>query len=150
MGDGQASNTNSNNATSTNTKANSSTPGDVTAAFREIRDTYLDAWAKAMITAVNSDAYAKTSGVVLDSCLTASAPFREVLEKAMLQVLQQLSMPSRADFVGLAERMTHLEMRIDDMDAKLDRIEQVLSKPVPARRRAKSAVAKKNRRKGAL
>jgi hypothetical protein len=40
----------------------------------------------------------------------------------MLQVLEQLSLPSRQDIVALAERFTNLEMRLDDMDAKLDRI----------------------------
>ncbi len=85
-----------------------------------------------MVEAVNSEAYAKTSGTMLDTCLTASAPFREATEKAMLQALQQLSMPSRADFISLAERFTNVEMRLDDMDAKLDRIEKQLTKPAGA------------------
>jgi hypothetical protein len=50
----------------------------------------------------------------------------------MLQVLQQLSMPSRQDFIALADRFANLEMRLDDMDAKLDRIEkQTHVAPVP-------------------
>jgi hypothetical protein len=51
----------------------------------------------------------------------------------MLHVLEQLSMPSRADFVSLAGRATNIEMRLDDMDAKLDRIEALLTKPTTAR-----------------
>jgi len=128
--------------------ANGNEP-DPMAAFRSMRDTYLDAWAKAMVDAVNSEAYAKTNGVILDTCLTASAPFREATEKAMLQALQQLSMPSRADFVGLAERFTNVEMRLDDMDAKLDRIERLLSKPVAAASSAKPQPARRPRKKGA-
>ena len=54
-------------------------------AWRDARDSYLDAWAKAMVDAVNSDQYAKATGAILDSYLTASSPFREVLEKSMLQ-----------------------------------------------------------------
>lgn len=103
---------------------------DPMAGFREMRDTWLDAWAKGMVQAVNSEAYAKASGTMLDSCLTVSAPFREATEKAMLQALQQLSMPSRADFISLAERFTNVEMRLDDIDAKLDGIEKRLAKPV--------------------
>jgi hypothetical protein len=117
-------------------------------AFRDMRDTYLDAWAKAMVEAVNTDAYAKATGTMLDTYLSASSPFREAVEKAMLQALQQLSMPSRADFVGLAERVTNIEMRLDDMDAKLDRIEKLVAKPAGAERR-KPAPAKGNRKKGA-
>src|SRR5690349_13127937 len=100
----------------------SGNPFDPMGAFREGRDAYLDAWAKAMVEAVNSDQYAKATGAMLDSYLSASSPFREVLEKTMVQVLKELSMPSRADFISLAERVTNIEMRLDDMDAKLDRL----------------------------
>lgn len=118
---------------------------DPTAAFRDVRDTYLDAWAKAMVDTVNSEAYAKASGTVLDTYLSASAPFREATEKMMLQALQQLSMPSRADFTGLAERFTNIEMRLDDMDAKLNRIEKLLT---PAAVAGESAPEKRRRKKG--
>lgn len=121
----------------------SANPFDPTGAWREGRDTYLDAWAKAMMEAVNSDQYAKATGAILDSYLTASSPFRDVLEKSMLQVLQQLSMPSRADFIGLAERVTNIEMRLDDMDAKLDRILKQISVPSPPQPRSGAAKAKR-------
>lgn len=123
---------------------------DPSAAFRDVRDTYLDAWAKAMVNLVNSDAYAKASGAVLDTYLTASAPMREAMEKAMLQTLQQLSMPSRTEFVGLAERMTNVEMRLDDMDAKLDRIEKLLATPATTDSSGrKPKPVRQDRRKGA-
>jgi hypothetical protein len=109
-------------------------PADPMETFRDMRDTYLDAWAKAMVETVNTDAYARTTGTVLDTYLSASSPFREAVEKAMLRVLEQLSMPSRADFVSLADRVTNIEMHLDDMDAKLDRIERLLTKPVTAAR----------------
>ena len=119
-----------------------------------MRDAYLDVWAKTMVEAVNSEAYAQASGAILDSYLTASSPFREAVEKTMLKVLEQMSMPSRADFVSLAERMTNVEMRIDDMDAKLDRILQRVSSattaaqskpqsPVQPKKTAKPATKKK-------
>ncbi len=56
-------------------------------AFRNMRDTYLDAWAKTMVEAVNTDAYAKATGTMLDTYLSASSPFREAVEKAMLRAL---------------------------------------------------------------
>lgn len=122
---------------------------DPMAAFRELRDTYLDAWAKAMVETVNSEAYAKTSGAILDTYLTTSAPFRDATEKAMLQALQQLSMPSRAEFVSLAERLTNVEMRLDDMDAKLDRIENLLTRPAAAGPAPKAEPERRPRKKGA-
>src|SRR5208282_2023210 len=114
-------------------------------AFREVRDTYLDAWAKAMVETVNTDAYAQVTGAVLDTYLSASSPFREAVEKAMLRVLEQLSMPSRADFIGMAERVTNIEMRLDDMDAKLDRIEKLLTKPSTPRSNGKPRAAEPSR-----
>lgn len=96
--------------------------------FRGMRDVYLDAVAKTMVEAVNTDAYAQAAGAMLDSSLTMSAPFREALEKTMLQVLQQLSLPSRQDVLALAERFTNLELRLDDMDACLSGFEGMLQK----------------------
>ncbi len=121
-------------------------PPDPMEAFREVRDTYLDAWAKAMVETVNTDAYAKSTGTVLDTYLSASSPFRESVEKAMLRVLEQLSMPSRADFIALADRVTNIEMLLDDMDATLDRIEKALTNLASASRNANRAPAERVRR----
>lgn len=67
----------------------------------------------------------------------------------MLQALQQLNMPSHADFVSLAERLTNVEMKLDDMDAKLDEVVSFLRKSPPAagsRRRAPVASRQKEAR----
>ena len=45
----------------------------------------------------------------------------------MLMALQKLSLPSREDVAALAQRFTNMEMRLDDMDAKLDRIVELSS-----------------------
>ena len=97
--------------------------------WRGVRDIYMDAWAKTMVDMVNSEAYAQASGAMLDSYLTVSTPFREAIEKAMLKTLEQLAMPSRADIVSIAERMTNIEMRLDDMDAKLDNVLRLIAPP---------------------
>ncbi len=103
-------------------QAESSKAVDPFESFRKMRDAYLDTMAKAMIEAVNTESYALATGAMLDTSLTASAPLREAFEKTMLQVLQQLSLPSRQDIIALAERFTNFEMRLDDIDAKLDHI----------------------------
>ena len=92
--------------------------------WRGVRDVYLDAWAKTMVDMVNTEAYAQATGTMLDTYLTVSTPFREAVEKAMLKTLEQLAMPSRADVVSIAERMTNIEMRLDDLDAKLDAVQR--------------------------
>ncbi len=95
-------------------------PFDPMEPWRGMRDAYLDVWAKTMVEMVNSDAYSQATGVMLDTYLTASAPFREAVEKAMLKTLEQLAMPTRNDVISIAERMTNIEMRLDDLDAKID------------------------------
>ncbi len=130
------------------------------APWRGMRDTYLDAWAKSMVEMVNTEAYAQATGSMLDTYLTVSAPFREAVEKAMLKTLEQLAMPSRADVVSIAERMTNIEMRLDDMDAKLDLLCKLAAVASPARptrsviapskapQKAKKATSRKSVRRG--
>jgi len=109
--------------------------------FRGMRDAYLDAMSKTMVETVNTESYAQASGAMLDYCLSASAPFREALDKSMVQTLQQLSLPTRQEFATLAERFTNVEMRLDDLDAKLDQVLVAITtlknerdaKPEPAR-----------------
>lgn len=88
--------------------------------WKSMRDAGMETWSKMMIDLVNSEAYAQANGALLDAYLTASAPFRKAIETTMTQVLTQLNMPTRADITGLAERLTNIEMRLDDLDAKID------------------------------
>ena len=58
--------------------------------------------------------------------------------------------PSRADFIALADRVNNIEMRLDDMDAKLDRIESYTkpameSKPKPRSRQSNRQSKRKTR-----
>ena len=95
-------------------------PFDPTGMLKGMRDANLDAWAKMMVELVNSEAYAESTGAMLDAWLTSSGPFRKVMETSMSQVLSQLNLPTRDDVARIAERMTNIEMRLDDMEAKLD------------------------------
>jgi uncharacterized protein YpuA (DUF1002 family) len=95
-------------------------PFDPTGMFKNMRDSGLDAWSKMMIQFVNTDAYAQATGTMLDAWLTTSAPFHKALETAMTGVLTKLHMPTRTDITSLAERLTNIEMRLDDLEAKLD------------------------------
>jgi hypothetical protein len=88
--------------------------------WKQSQQAMLDSWSKAMTEAVNTDAYAETTGRMLDTYLTAAAPLRKVIEQTMTQLLNQLGLPSRAEVVSIAERMTNIELRLDDLDARLD------------------------------
>ena len=109
-------------------QSENSNPFDPTGMFKNMRDAGMEAWSKMMIQMVNSEAYAQATAAALDAWLTTSAPFRKAIESTMTQVLTQLNMPVRSDVTGLAERLTHIEMRLDDLEAKLDERTQPASK----------------------
>jgi hypothetical protein len=94
-----------------------------------MRDTNVDMWSKMMVQLVNTEAYAQATGAMLDAWLATSAPFRKALEATMTQVLTNLNMPTRADVTGLAERLTNIEMRLDDLEAKIDEGQRAARKP---------------------
>jgi hypothetical protein len=108
-------------------EAGASKQADPTEQFRELRDAYLEIWSKNLIETVNSESYAKASGMALDSFLAVAAPLKEPTEQALLKILQQLNIPTSADFAGLAGRFTNVELLLDNLDAKLDRIESLLA-----------------------
>jgi hypothetical protein len=85
-----------------------------------MRDGGMDSWSKMMIQLVNTEAYAKATGAMLDAWLRNSVPFRKATESVMTQVLTAYNMPTRADVLALAERLTNIEKRLDDLEAKLD------------------------------
>jgi hypothetical protein len=95
-------------------------PFDPTGLLKTMRDSGMDAWSKAMIQFVNTEAYAQATGAILDAWLTTSAPLRKAIEAATTQALVNLNMPIRDDVTRLAERLTNIERRLDDLDAKLD------------------------------
>jgi len=90
--------------------------------WKSMRDTSMESWSKMMIDMVNSDEYSQATGQWLDTYLTMSQPMKRIIDMTMTQVLTGLNMPMRSDVTSLAERLTNIEMRMDDQDAKLDDI----------------------------
>jgi hypothetical protein len=106
-------------------------PFDPFGTWRSARDAYVDVWSRAMLELVNTEAYTEATSRMLDTYLTMSAPMRKLLESTMTQVLAQLNMPTRIEVISLAERLTNIETRLDDLDAKLDAL--VPPRPAPSR-----------------
>jgi seryl-tRNA synthetase len=95
--------------------------------WNTMRDASLESWSKLMIELVNSDAYSRTTAQGLDSYLTLSQPFQQLIDMTTTQVLTKLNMPQRADVTQIAERLTNIEIRLDDLDAKLDEIQHAIT-----------------------
>ncbi|HLI05684.1 MAG TPA: hypothetical protein VKV40_03870 [Ktedonobacteraceae bacterium] len=107
--------------------------------WQAMRDASLETWSKVMIDFVNSDAYSRATAQWLDTYLTISQPFQRALETTMTQTLARLNMPTRAEVTSLAERMTNIEMRLDDLDAKLDEILRAVQKQTHSSRASKTS-----------
>lgn len=90
--------------------------------MKSMRDTSLESWSKMMIDMVNSDEYSQAAGQWLEIYLNMTQPMKRIIDMTMTQVLTGLNMPLRSDVTSLAERLTNIEMRMDDQDAKLDDI----------------------------
>ncbi|MEX2186658.1 MAG: hypothetical protein WD875_07690 [Pirellulales bacterium] len=112
---------------------------DPTAMFKNMRDTGMGAWSKMMIDMVGTESYAKAQGEILDAWLSNSAPFRKVMESATTQTLANLNMPSRDDITRLAERLTNIEMKLDDLDAKIDGLCAAGTKVAATKKKAKGS-----------
>jgi hypothetical protein len=95
-------------------------PNDPFGTWRTMRDANLETWAKSMTSMVNTDVFAKAIGLQLDTLLAASAPVQKAVQQYMESYLAQANMPSRGEVVSLATRLTHIEMRLDDLQAQLD------------------------------
>jgi polyhydroxyalkanoic acid synthase PhaR subunit len=94
--------------------------------WKTVRDTQLESWSKLMIDFVNSEEYSRSTGLALEQFLETSQPFRNALERYMTQTLSLMNMPSKAEVISLAERLTNVEMRLDDLDAKLSDVHESL------------------------
>ena len=94
--------------------------------LRAMRDVNLESWSKMMIDLVNSDEYSQATAQWLDTYLSMSQPLQRIIDMTMTRVLTGLHMPLRTDVTSLAERLTNLEIRLDDQDAKLDNILRTL------------------------
>lgn len=99
---------------------------DPWSALDEMRNAYLESAANTMVGFVNTDAYAQWTGLMLDSCLGVIAPMRHAIDKTMPQLLALCGLPSRDEVAIIAGRMTNIEMRLDDMEVKLEAIARAL------------------------
>ena len=93
---------------------------DPTGMMKSMRDAGIEHWSKMMTEFVNSNTYAEANAEVLDAWLSRSSPFRKAMETAVNQSLSAMNIASRDDYARLADRLTNIELRLDDLDAKLD------------------------------
>lgn len=86
----------------------------------QFTDRWMKTWSSVMSDMVASESFATTMGEQIEGMLEATKLVRQQMKISMEQTLQQMNLPTRDQIVGLAERLTNIEMRLDDLDAKLD------------------------------
>src|SRR5689334_18156274 len=97
-------------------------PFDPTGQWQTLRDQGMDAWSKTMLDFVHSDNYAKASAEWLDTYLTASEKFQDAVNDAVVETLGRCNIPTSDDIERLAQRLLNVELKLDDLDARLDEI----------------------------
>jgi hypothetical protein len=89
---------------------------------RDLRGTGMDAWAKLTLVVTNSRAYTQVTAAMGAPALFVKAVMRKPAEVAMAQVLAQLQMPSREEVLSISQRLTRIEMVLDDLGATLETV----------------------------
>ncbi|MCI0417842.1 MAG: hypothetical protein L0312_01250 [Acidobacteria bacterium] len=89
-------------------------------------DSFAKSWSDAMSKAVSSKSFAESMGRQIENNLDTMTLMRRQMGDLIEQYLQQMSLPTRNDVINLSERLTNLEMSVDDLDAKLDELLRLL------------------------
>ena len=102
--------------------------GDPFSQMVQFYDDWTKTWAGAASEMTSSKSFADSMAQQLESTLSTTQLMRRQMNDLMEQSLQQMNMPTRKEILGMAERMTNIEMRLDDMEAKLDEVLDLLRK----------------------
>jgi hypothetical protein len=95
---------------------------DAVKLMRDARDAGMDAWAKLMLRLTSSHEYQRLQGFISKPTLLAIAMYRKASDSTMGGVLGNLNMPSREEVLQISQRLTHIEMALDDLAAGLDQL----------------------------
>lgn len=88
--------------------------------FIQMSDLLMKSWADVLSQTVTSPTFAHSMGEQMQGFMEGTKLIRQQMQTAMEQSMQQMNLPSREQIVSLAERLTNVEMRVDDIEAKVD------------------------------
>lgn len=89
-------------------------------------DNFSKSWSGVMSEAVGSKSFAESMSQQMEGSLDTLTLFRRQFGDMMEQYLQLLNLPTRKEITNIAQRLTHLEMALDDLNAKMDDILDLL------------------------
>ena len=95
--------------------------------MRESRDNLLNVMAEMTLRVTSSRPYFVISSALSRPALFATAVSRKLTTAATSQFLAQMNMPSREDVLMLSQRLTRMEMVLDDISAAMDASANVMA-----------------------
>jgi hypothetical protein len=90
--------------------------------LREVRDSGMENVAKATLAWTSSETYQRLNAALSKPAMLGVALFRRAREAAMSDLLAALNIPSRTDVLALSQRLTRIEMALDDVGAGMDEV----------------------------
>ena len=93
---------------------------DPSLAVLDFYDSWAKSWSDAMSRTVANRDLAELMGWQVSTAFGLLAWTRRQIGGLVSFSLRQMNMPSRSEVLALGERLTRLEMALDDLDAKLD------------------------------
>ena len=84
-------------------------------------------WAKVMSDSFANKTFAESMGEQIEGSLDAFSLIRRQYSDFVEQYLAQLNIPTHKDITNLAERLTKMEMDIDDLNDKIDQVLDILN-----------------------
>ena len=100
--------------------------GDPFSQMLQFYDDWTKTWSGAASEMASNKNFADSIAQQLESSLSTTQLMRRQMSELMEQSMQQMSMPTRKEILSIAERMTSIEMRLDDMEAKVDQVLDLL------------------------
>ena len=89
---------------------------------RAVRDSGMEDWAKVTLAWTSSDAFQAFNAAISKPALLTAAVVRKATEAAMADVLARLNLPSREEVLALSQRLTRIEMALDDLAAGMEQL----------------------------
>ena len=106
----------------------STQPPDPFESMIRFYETWSKNWSQAMSEAGSSEKFAEMMGQQMGTHLEGFTQARGQFGDWMDAYLKQMNLPARDEVTRLAERLTGLEIKLDDLDAKLDQVLALLQK----------------------
>jgi hypothetical protein len=89
---------------------------------RSVRDSAMEDLAKMTLAWTTSNTYQAINAAISRPALLATGILRKATRSATADVLAKLNMPSREDVLALSQRLTRIEMVLDDVGAGMDQL----------------------------